>query len=50
MKIFMEKRNKIEKKNEEYEKGNKKLKIELKKYGEMIINEFVKNMNGLNRK
>ena len=36
MKIFMENRHKIAKHNAAYEKGNKKFKLALNKYGDMV--------------
>jgi len=49
MKIFMENRHQIAKHNAAYEQGNKKFKLALNQYGDMLLHEFVKTMNGFNR-
>lgn len=49
MKIYMENKNKINKHNQRYHRGEVTYKLAMNKYGDLLHHEFVKHMNGFNR-
>ncbi|KAJ9573760.1 hypothetical protein L9F63_008843, partial [Diploptera punctata] len=49
MKIFMENKHKIAKHNSDYEMGIHKFKVELNQFGDMLLHEFSRAMNGFNK-